>query len=98
MSRIQLTTLLLAAAALLSACDAASNLLDRPREVTAASEFTTHYRPAPDPRSQVRALLASGGMAAADLDEPPMYSDIVFFPVVRAEAYAAGQVHLTGAY
>lgn len=77
--------LLLAALALLVACSP----MPEPQKIDAISDFEMSHRPAPDARQQIQAILATGLGGS----ETPMYSDVTFFPVIHADAFATTDTH-----
>ena len=81
---IRLMPLLLAALVLFPACSPEP----RSQEVQAISEFDVGHRPASNIRQQLEVVLATGSGGS----NSPVYSDIAFFPVVRADAFDLGDL------
>lgn len=79
---IRLMPLLFAALVLFPACS------PEPQEVHAITEFDVGYRPSANIQQQVEVLLATGSGSS----NSPVYSDIAFFPVIRADAFDLGEL------
>lgn len=79
-----LMPLFLAALVLFPACSPEPRSL----EVHAISGFDLGHRPAPNIRQQLEVVMATGSGAS----NHPVYSDIAFFPVVRADAFDRGDL------
>lgn len=58
------------------------------QELQAVSEFEVGHRPAPSAKAQLEVILATGTGGSVT----PVYSDVAFFPVTRADAFDSSQL------